>query len=73
MLQLLMLEWQSIILNFLALLLDQLSLTLLLISSKAAQRSVVTFSNESLGTIKDLQWNFGEGAEPQTAKWYWPA
>jgi len=29
--------------------------------------SVVTFSNESLGTIKDLQWNFGEGAEPQTA------
>ncbi|WMN12138.1 PKD domain-containing protein [Marivirga salinae] len=29
--------------------------------------TVVTFRNESIGTIKDLEWNFGEGAEPQTA------
>jgi PKD repeat protein len=27
----------------------------------------VTFKNESLGTIQSLDWNFGEGAEPQTA------
>ena len=27
----------------------------------------VTFKNESVGTISDLQWDFGAGAEPQTA------
>lgn len=27
----------------------------------------VTFTNESVGTITDLQWDFGEGAEPRTA------
>jgi len=29
--------------------------------------TTVVFVNESAGTIKDLQWDFGAGAEPQTA------
>lgn len=34
---------------------------------EGCEGTTVKFSNESVGTITDLQWNFGEGAEPQTA------
>ncbi|ADR22152.1 hypothetical protein MATR_02100 [Marivirga tractuosa] len=33
----------------------------------ACEGATIVFSNESLGSIKDLQWDFGEGAEPQFA------